>query len=607
MGQEFGLLRDIALIMVAAGVVTLLFHKLRQPPVLGYLLAGLLLGPHLLPDIAVTDIDTIGLLADIGLVLLLFGVGLEFSWSKIRLVGLSVLLIGSIEILTMISVGYGIGRLLGWSQSDAFFLGAALHISSSAIIVKVLRDSGRLGLASSRIVVGILVVEDLAAVVIIAVLSGIATTGTANIGDIGSLLLRLAIFLVATLVFGTIFVPRIITFADKFRSSEVFLITGLALCFCLALLSKYLGLSVAVGAFLMGALIGDTKQSEQVTRVMTPIRDMFGALFFVTIGMLIDVKQFSYFIVPTIIISLVFIAVKIISNTVAAFMSGYSARTSLQVGLGMPQMGEFSLAIAKVGTDSSMVVAPLYPVVAVSTALTSFAFPYISRSTNTIAEFLRKKSPGIFKVYLTNFADWITTVRSALSRKTEATESIRRSTLGILINLLILLAIYGIGTFSFQFLKSTSLKLSLRFDLIALLTGFVVLVLSLPSLVLIWRNVRSLVDEASKRILSRHTARGIWRTETLAAVIRDTIVIILTVLVTIWLIPFMSQLLFVGSIAIALPALLLAVILYLVLRSVRNIHNRMEESVSRVILGERHTEDSEQHDGTKTDSEDGLD
>ncbi|MDY6892339.1 MAG: cation:proton antiporter, partial [Chloroflexota bacterium] len=272
--EEITLVRDFAIIMIVAGAVTLLFRRLHQPPILGYLISGLLIGPYTLPVPPVTDVHTVKLLADLGLVLLLFGLGLEFSWSKIREVGSSVLIIGVIEIFTMIGLGYGLGRLLNWTPMDSFFLGAALHISSSALIVKILRDMGKLNLLSSRLIVGILVVEDFAAVALIALLSGIATTGAVDFAGIGSLILRLLIFTVASLAFGTLIVPRIINFTRQFRSKEALLITSLGLCFALALLSRYLGLSVAAGAFLMGALIGDTNDSEEIIEIVTPVRDV---------------------------------------------------------------------------------------------------------------------------------------------------------------------------------------------------------------------------------------------------------------------------------------------------------------------------------------------
>lgn len=591
--EQFGLLKDFAIVMVVAAVVTLLFRRLRQPPILGYLLAGLLIGPYTLPAPPVTDVNTIRLLADLGLVLLLFGLGLEFSWSKIRQVGLSVLMIGVVEILTMISLGYGLGRLLGWSTMDALFLGAALHISSSAIIVKTLRDLGKLPLLSSRLIVGILVVEDFAAVVIIALLSGIATTGTADFADIGSLALRLTIFVVASLVLGAIIVPRIIRFTGRFHSKEAFLITSLGLCFAMALLGNYLGLSAAAGAFLMGALIGDTEHSEEIVEVVTPVRDMFAALFFVTIGMLINIAQFRDFVVPAIIVAAVFVLGKILSNTVATFVSGHDGRTSLQVGMGMPQMGEFSLAIAKVGVDRGVVVAPLYPVIASVTALTSMTGAYIARSADSVASFLNRRSSALLKAYLSRLADWLYALRLVFARDSIAARKVQHSGRTILINLLIVMVIIGIGTFALHFVQQLALLTHLRADIVGLVFGFLFLMLCVPSFVVIWRSVRALGDEAATYVLSRRpSARG-WRRKAVRIVLRDSMVILLSVLVGIWFIPFISSLLFIGSLALAIPLLLLALIIYLVSRSVIDIHTQLERTFGRTLLGDEYISTSE--------------
>jgi CPA2 family monovalent cation:H+ antiporter-2 len=526
-------------------------------------------------------------------VLLLFGLGLEFSWSKIREVGLAVLIIGVVEISTMISLGYGLGRLLGWSPMDALFLGAALHISSSAIIVKILRDLGKLKLLSSRLIVGILVVEDFAAVVIITLLSGAATTGTADFGDIGSLVLRLVVFVVASLVLGAMIVPRLISFTHKFQSREALLITGLGLCFTMALLGEYLGLSVAAGAFLMGALIGDTEHAEEIVEVVTPIRDMFAALFFVAIGMLINVTQFRDFIVPGIIVAGVFIMGKILSNTLAAFISGHPGRTALQVGMGMPQMGEFSLAIAKVGFDRGTVIAPLYPVIAFATALTSLTTPYITRSADSIADFFEHRSPMLLKAYVSRLADWLQALRATFARDSEAALRVQHSIKVIVINLLIIVIIISIGTIVLNFVEDRGIFSRFRTDYVGLGIGFVSLILCLPSFVIIWRNLGTLVDEAVIYVLNRRRSAKKWRRETLRIVLRDSILIALSIFVAIWFVPFFASLLSIGSFALAIPLLLLAVILFFVLHSVWDIHRQLERHFSRVLLGEEHTSTSE--------------
>ncbi|MFH1383128.1 MAG: cation:proton antiporter [Chloroflexota bacterium] len=591
--EELTLLKDFAIIMVVAGAVTLLFRRLRQPVILGYLITGVLIGPHTLPVPPVEDVHTINMLVDLGLVLLLFVMGLEFSWDKIRQVGLSVLVIGVIEISTMIYLGYGLGRLMGWSPTDAIFLGTALHISSSAIIVKILRDMGKLKLQSSKFIVGILVVEDFAAIAIVTLLSGIATTGAASLANIGSLVLRLVIFIVASLVFGTILVPRIISFTHRFHSREALLITSLGLCFAMALVGKYLELSTAAGAFLMGALIGDTEGSEVILDTIASVRDMFAALFFVGIGMLIDITQFRDFIIPAVVVSSVFILGKIISNTAATFISGHDGRTSLEVGMSMPQMGEFSLVITKVGVDRGVITAPLYPVIALTTALTSLTTPYIMRSVDSVASFLDRRSPGLWKILVSRLADWLQALRTTFTRSNAVSLVIRDSIKTIMVNLLIVMIIIGVGTFGLNYIDELTLLSGIRADVIGLLSSFLLLVLCVPSFVIIWRNVRSLVDEAVENILLRRLSAKRWGAKTLRIILRDTITISLAIFTGMWFIPFIIGLFHIGFIALAIPVLLLAIIIYLVLRLFFDIHGQLERTFRRTLLGEEYMSTSQ--------------
>jgi CPA2 family monovalent cation:H+ antiporter-2 len=594
--EELTLVKDLAIIMVVAGGVTLLFRWLRQPVILGYLIAGVLIGPYTFPVPPVSDVHTISLLADIGIILVLFTLGLEFSWDKIRQVGLSVVVIGVIEITTMICLGYCLGRLMGWSSTESIFLGAALHISSSAIIVKILRDTGKLGQPSSRLVVGILVVEDFAAIAIIALLSGIATTGTADFGDIGSLVLRLVLFIVASLVFGAILVPRILNFTHRFRSSEALLIISLGLCFAMALISNSLGLSVAAGAFLMGALIGDTKHSEAIIGILTPVRQMFAALFFVAIGMLVNVAQFREFIVPALIVSSVFILGKVISNTGATFISGRSGRTSLEVGMSMPQMGEFSLVITKVGVDRGVVMSSLYPVIALSTALTSVTTPYIMRSVDSVARFLDRRSPGLLKIYVSRLADWFKALRDAFTRRSPVALAIRNAIKNMAINLLIVMVLISAGTFSLSFVDDLARLTGIRPDIIGLLLGFLVVMLCVPSFVIIWRNVCSLVDDLVEHVIIRRVSAKMWKTETLHVILRDSIVILLAIFAGVWFSPLIIGVLKFGVSGWAIPALLLAILIYLVVRSLSDIHEQLEGTFRRTLLGEEYLSTSQTAD-----------
>ena len=344
-----------------------------------------------------SNADTIRQLADVGLVLLLFGLGLEFGWERIRQVGFKVLFIGALEITFLIALGFQIGVALGWTDTEAIFLGAAISISSSAVLIKMLGDSGELLSTRGRLIVGILVVEDFAAVILLSILSGVASGGTANLEEVALIAGKLALFTGAALVAGGLIAPRLIDLIARTRSQEALLVSALALAFGLALVGELLDISAAAGAFLIGAVLGDTKHAHQISIRMQPVRDMFGALFFVSVGMLVDIHQIGEFIVPSIIVAAVFIAGKVIANTIGVFVTGTNGTESLRVGMGMPQSGEFSLAIVKVGADHGVIGPFLYPVVAVVTALTSILYPILYRSSEGVSGILKRWSPRVLR------------------------------------------------------------------------------------------------------------------------------------------------------------------------------------------------------------------
>lgn len=582
---EFVLIRDFAIIMAVAGAAVVLFRRLKLPPILGYLVAGVLVGPFTFPKPPVEDVEIIRLLAELGLVLLLYTVGLEFGWRRIRQVGLTVLLIGTIEMLLMVSVGYQAGRFLGWTTLESIFLGAALSISSSAILVKVLVDTGRLTSTSGKLIVGILVVEDFAAVIMLTLLSGVASTGTADLGDIGELLAKLAIFGVAALALGAVAVHRIVHYVAKFRSTETMILVSLALCFSLALLGQSLGLSAAAGAFLVGAIIGDTDEAEVVTRSISPIRDMFGAVFFVSIGMLINVHTIPEHLLPALIISVVFILGKVVANTLGSIVAGRSGRVALHVGMGMPQVGEFSLAMVKVGVDYGAIGGFVYQLIAVVTAVTSLVYPYLARSADRVADFFEKRSPALVREYAGSVSGAARDFRRGLTLDQELRQRVRGPAVTVLINVLIIAVVVEAGTFVGGFAQAMSRATRLSEDVVGLMVGGGTLLLCVPSALAVWFNLRELADAFASYLLLRRGASARWVQERLRGVLRDSLVVLIVVLVTLWSLPFIAQLLSLGSISTPLPFILLALAAFLVFRALRRVHGFLVSTFSNTFLG----------------------
>ena len=317
--MHISFLQDLAVVMIVAALVTILFHRLKQPVVLGYILAGIIIGPHTPPFPLIHDPHTIETLAELGIIFLMFSLGLEFNLRKLKQVGVTALLAALLEIVVMVGVGYWLGRGFGWSHMDCLFLGAMLSISSTTIIIKAL---GELGLTRERfagLIFGILILEDILAIVMIALLSGIAMTGSLSVGDVGLTLGKLGIFLVTALVLGLIAVPRLLGFVARFRSNEMLLVTVLGLCFGFSLLAVKLGYSVALGAFVIGAVISEAREIGQIEHLIEPVRDLFSAVFFVAIGLLIEPKLLVEYAFPIAAITVAVIVGKVLACTFGTF------------------------------------------------------------------------------------------------------------------------------------------------------------------------------------------------------------------------------------------------------------------------------------------------
>lgn len=504
-------------------------------------------------------------------------------------------MIALVEFTVMFALGYELAILMGWSNTEGIFLGASLTVSSSAILMKMLRDTGRLLTTQGRLIVGILVVEDFMAVVTLTVLSGLATTGTASIEDVGFLVGKLAIFGIAALGFGGIFAPRLIHFVSRFRSDETMLITGLALCFGLALAGQQLGLSAAAGAFLIGAVLGDSEHADEMDRIMSPVRDMFAALFFVSIGMLIDVTLAIDFLVPSLIVAAVFIVGKILADSAATLLVGYGGRTSLGVGMGMPQTGEFSLAMVKMGGDFGVVGAFLYPVITITTAVTALIYPTIFRSVDRVTDFLDSRSPRLMKQYGESLVLSLATLHSAFSFTTPRARRIQHSGRLIMLNLVIIIVIIGLGTGSLRFTPELSALIHLSQGVLGLVVGGSVLALSVPPALAIWRSLRRLSDEIAEYVFPGTQGLPIPMTgNNIRVVIRDSILILLLAVPGIWSIPLISQLLSLGTVSTPLPILLVLGLTSGLVWAGFQIHGLLESAFSRTFLGAEHPPGTEQ-------------
>ena len=400
-------LQDLAVVMSAAALVTVLFHRLRQPVVLGYILAGFIIGPHTPPFPLFTSQESINTLAEIGIILLMFSLGLEFSLGKLRKVGGTAVIAASLEILGMGWVGFELGRLFGWSNTDSLFLGAMLSMSSTTVIIRVLAEMGRTKDKFAQLIFGILIIEDILGIGMITLLSGIAMTGAWGMAAVGAALGKLAIFLVVALVAGLIAVPRLVGYVARFKSNEMLLITVLGLCFGVSLLAAKLGYSVALGAFIIGAVIAEAREIHRIEALIEPVRDMFSAVFFVAIGLLIDPRMLVAYWLPVLVITLAVVFCKVLACASGTFLGGYDRGTSLRVGMSVAQIGEFSFIIASLGLTLNVTGKFLYPIAVAVSVLTTLLTPYLIRSTDRVVNWFDRVSPESLVNTLEIYTRWV--------------------------------------------------------------------------------------------------------------------------------------------------------------------------------------------------------
>ena len=439
-------IQDLAVIMLVAGVVTILFHRLKQPVVLGYIVAGFIIGPHTPPFGLIHDEDTIKTLAELGVIFLMFCLGLEFSLRKLFKVGATAFIAAFLEIVLMIWIGYEIGRWFDWSTMDSLFLGAILAISSTTIIVKALNDLKMKDQRFAQLIFGVLIVEDILGIGIIALLSSIAVSGTVSSGEVFSTVGKLSLFKIVALVIGILLVPRLLAYVARFESNEMLLITVLGLCFGFCLLVVKLEYSMVLGAFLIGAIMAESRQLIKIERLIEPVRDMFSAIFFVAIGLMIDPNILLQYAWPIAVITVAVVLGKMLSCGLGAFIAGNDGRTSLRVGMGLSQIGEFSFIIAALGMTLQVTSDFLYPVAVAVSAITTLLTPYLIRGADPlslkIAAVMPKRMSRVFGMY----GEWLRSIQPQ-GEGAMLASMIRKIILQVGVNLALVIAIFFAGSF----------------------------------------------------------------------------------------------------------------------------------------------------------------
>src|SRR5260363_779 len=491
MPHTIGFIQDLAVIMLIAGIVTVIFHRFKQPVVLGYIVTGVIIGPYTPPFELIHDEATISTLGELGVIFLMFWLGLEFSLRKLARVGTTAIVAALAEIILMLWLGYEIGRSFGWKTMDALFLGAMLAISSTTIIVKALDELGLKRERFAQVVFGILIVEDILAIVMIALLSGVASSGAVETTHAFTTLARLLLFMTVSLIIGLMTVPRLLHTVARFRRDEILLVTILGVCFGFCLLVVKLGYSIALGAFLIGAIMAESRARHAIERLMVSLRDMFSAIFFIAIGLMLDWHVLVDYAGPIAIITAVVVFGKILSCGLGAFTAGQDGRTSMRIGMSLAQIGEFSFIIASLGQSLRVTSGFLYPIAVAVSALTTFFTPYLIRAADPLTRRIATAlSPALVSLF-SSYTQWLSSLQPSGDRAA-VLKLIRNILTQIAINLAFVAAIFVSVTYFAKYAHSWLITWTLRPPVRSVLLWSAALAISLPFLVAVYRKLKSL-------------------------------------------------------------------------------------------------------------------
>ncbi len=387
------LISDLGLILLTAGIAVVVFKKLKQPLVLGYLIAGFLAGNHFDFFPSVKEIKSVEVWAQIGVIFLLFSLGLEFSFKKLMKVGGTASITAGTQIITMCVLGYSVGQWMDWSKMDSVFLGVILSISSTTIILKSFEELGVKTQKFAGIVIGSLIVQDILAILMMVLLSTIAVSNQFSGMDLLMSVLKLVFFLVIWFLGGIFIIPTVLKKTKNLLTDEMLLIISIALCLTMVGLAANVGFSPALGAFIMGSIIAETTQAEHIEHLVKPVKDLFGAVFFVSVGMLIAPEALYQHAIPVLILSLVTVFGQSISSTFGALLSGQPLKDSIRTGMSLSQIGEFSFIIATLGVTLNVTNSFLYPIVVAVSAITVFTTPFMIKYSLPFSEYVSNSLP----------------------------------------------------------------------------------------------------------------------------------------------------------------------------------------------------------------------
>ena len=436
------LINDLALILVVAGIVTIIFKRLKQPLVLGYVVAGFLVSPKMPYIMSVVDIADIHTWADIGVMFLLFSLGLDFSFKKIVKMGSSPIIATSAIVFCMMALGMIVGHGFGWGRMDCIFLGGMLAMSSTTIIYKAFDDLGLRQQRFASMVMSVLILEDMLAIVMMVMLSALASGANISGGQMLGSVVRIGFFLILWFVVGIFAIPWLLRSSRKLINSETLLIVSLGLCCAMAVISTKVGFSSAFGAFVMGSILAETVEAEKIIKLVEPVKNLFGAVFFVSVGMLVDPKILIDYSLPIFVLVLTILIGQAVFGSFAFLVSGQSLKSAMQCGFSMAQIGEFSFIIASLGLSLGVIGDFLYPVVVAVSVITTFLTPYMIRLSTPTYSRLEKHLPKNIIHMLNDLA---------LNRPSSAPQGNWRSLIMQLLRITVIYSILSVAVIALMF------------------------------------------------------------------------------------------------------------------------------------------------------------
>ncbi|HEX5438831.1 MAG TPA: cation:proton antiporter [Gemmatimonadaceae bacterium] len=479
MHETHQFLANLALVMCVAAATTVLFQRLRQPVVFGYLLAGMIIGPHT-PIPLTADETAARTLSGLGVILLMYALGLEFSLRKLIQVAPTAGIIAVIECSMMMWLGYTMGRMFGWTTLESVYAGAMIAIASTTIVVKAFSAQNITG-QGTDLVFGILIIEDLIGIFLLAVLTAISTGSGVSARSLGLTAARLVMFLVSLVGLGLLIIPRLVRSVVRLNRPETTLVTTVGICFAAALLALSFGYSVALGAFIAGSLVGESGEAKIVEQLITPVRDMFVAIFFVAVGMMIDPGVLAQHWFVVVVLTVAVIVGKTIAVSMGGVLAGYTIQTSAQAGMSLTQIGEFSFIIAGVGLARGATHGFLYPVVIAVSAITTLTTPWLIRASGPASAVIDRAIPDALQTFLGLYGSWLERLRSAPA-EVETRPRLRRMIRLLLLDAALLVALVigvSLDIDRVTALLSAATTLSPSLVRLALITGAVVIAIPL--------------------------------------------------------------------------------------------------------------------------------